>query len=62
MGPGVFPRPTRAGGIGPADGAPSTHLAGVLRPGIHHFVTIGEFAYIAGYSRVHHDVPPFVVR
>jgi UDP-N-acetylglucosamine acyltransferase len=28
--------------------------------GIHHFVTIGEFAYIAGYARVHHDVPPFV--
>ncbi len=28
--------------------------------GIHHFVTIGEYAYIAGYSRIHHDVPPFV--
>jgi UDP-N-acetylglucosamine acyltransferase len=28
--------------------------------GVHHFVTIGEYAYIAGYSRVHHDVPPFV--
>ena len=28
--------------------------------GIHHFVTVGEFAYIGGYSRIHHDVPPFV--
>ncbi len=27
--------------------------------GINHFVTIGEHAYIAAYSRVHHDVPPF---
>ena len=26
---------------------------------IHHLVTIGEFAYIGGYSRIHHDVPPF---
>ncbi|MBC7784721.1 MAG: acyl-ACP--UDP-N-acetylglucosamine O-acyltransferase [Burkholderiales bacterium] len=28
--------------------------------GIHHFVTIGEYAYIGGYARIHHDVPPFV--
>ncbi len=28
--------------------------------GIHHFVTIGEVAFIAGMSRIHHDVPPFV--
>jgi UDP-N-acetylglucosamine acyltransferase len=28
--------------------------------GIHHFVTVGEYAYIAGYARVHHDVPPFI--
>ena len=28
--------------------------------GVHHFVTIGEYAYIAGYARVLHDVPPFV--
>ena len=28
--------------------------------GVHHFVTIGNFAYIGGYSRIHHDVPPFV--
>ena len=28
--------------------------------GVHHFVTIGEYAYIAGYARVMHDVPPYV--
>lgn len=28
--------------------------------GVHHFVSIGEFAYIAGAARIHHDVPPFV--
>lgn len=28
--------------------------------GIHHFVTVGEYAYIAGYARIHHDVPPYV--
>ena len=27
--------------------------------GIHHFVTVGEGAYIAGYARIHCDVPPF---
>ncbi|HZL38532.1 MAG TPA: acyl-ACP--UDP-N-acetylglucosamine O-acyltransferase [Tepidisphaeraceae bacterium] len=27
--------------------------------GIHHFVTVGRHAFIAAYSRVHHDVPPF---
>ncbi|HSU69633.1 MAG TPA: acyl-ACP--UDP-N-acetylglucosamine O-acyltransferase [Tepidisphaeraceae bacterium] len=27
--------------------------------GIHHFVTVGEGAYIGGYSRIHYDVPPF---
>lgn len=26
---------------------------------VHHFVTIGEHAYIAGFARIHHDVPPF---
>ena len=26
----------------------------------HHFVSIGDFAFIGGYARVHHDVPPFV--
>ncbi len=28
--------------------------------GVHHFVSIGQYAYIGGYARVHHDVPPFV--
>lgn len=27
--------------------------------GVHHFVTIGELAFIGGYSRIHHDVPPY---
>ena len=27
--------------------------------GIHHFVTVGESAYIGAYSRIHYDVPPF---
>jgi UDP-N-acetylglucosamine acyltransferase len=27
--------------------------------GVHHFVTIGEYAFIGGYARIHHDVPPF---
>jgi UDP-N-acetylglucosamine acyltransferase len=26
---------------------------------IHHLVTIGEYSFIGGYSRIHHDVPPF---
>jgi UDP-N-acetylglucosamine acyltransferase len=28
--------------------------------GVHHFVTIGDYAYIGGAARIHHDVPPFV--
>jgi UDP-N-acetylglucosamine acyltransferase len=28
--------------------------------GVHHFVSIGDYAYIAGYARIHHDIPPFV--
>jgi len=28
--------------------------------GVHHFVTIGEFAYIGGLTRIRKDVPPFV--
>jgi UDP-N-acetylglucosamine acyltransferase len=28
--------------------------------GIHHYVTIGRFAYLGGAARIHHDVPPFV--
>jgi UDP-N-acetylglucosamine acyltransferase len=28
--------------------------------GIHHYTTIGEYAYLAAAARIHHDVPPFV--
>jgi len=28
--------------------------------GTHHFVTVGDFAFIAAMARVHHDVPPFM--
>lgn len=28
--------------------------------GIHQFVSVGEFAFLGGYSRIHWDVPPFV--
>src|SRR3954466_4717004 len=28
--------------------------------GIHHFVTVGEYSYLAGYAQIHHDVPPYV--
>lgn len=28
--------------------------------GIHHFVTVGDYAYLGGAARIHHDVPPFV--
>ena len=28
--------------------------------GVNAFVTIGDFAYLAGAARIHHDVPPFV--
>lgn len=28
--------------------------------GVHHFVTIGEYSYVAGYARIARDVPPFV--
>lgn len=27
--------------------------------GAHHYVTIGQSAYVGAYSRIHHDVPPF---
>ena len=27
--------------------------------GLHHFVTVGKYAFVAAYSRIHHDVPPF---
>lgn len=28
--------------------------------GCHHFVTIGDYAYVAGLARIRHDIPPFV--
>jgi len=28
--------------------------------GVHHFVSIGDYSYIAGYAQIHHDAPPFV--
>jgi UDP-N-acetylglucosamine acyltransferase len=28
--------------------------------GLHHFVSVGDFAYLAGAARIHFDVPPFV--
>ena len=28
--------------------------------GVHHLVIIGECAFIGGYARIHHDVPPYV--
>ena len=28
--------------------------------GVHHFVTIGDYAYLGGAARIHHDVPPYV--
>ncbi len=34
------------------------HMMGGV--GVHHFVTIGDYAYIGGAARIHHDVPPFV--
>jgi len=27
--------------------------------GVHAFVTLGRNSYVAGYARIHHDVPPF---
>ena len=27
---------------------------------VHHYTTLGDFSYIAGYAQVSHDVPPFV--
>jgi UDP-N-acetylglucosamine acyltransferase len=27
--------------------------------GVHHFTTIGRYAYVGAYARIHHDVPPF---
>ena len=27
---------------------------------LHHFVSVGDYAFIGAYSRIHHDVPPYV--
>jgi UDP-N-acetylglucosamine acyltransferase len=27
--------------------------------GLHHNVTVGRYSFVAGYARIHHDVPPF---
>src|SRR5690606_11382575 len=29
--------------------------------GVHHFATIGSYAFVAGLARVLHDVPPFML-
>lgn len=29
--------------------------------GFHHFVTVGQYAYVGGVSRIVHDVPPYMV-
>jgi UDP-N-acetylglucosamine acyltransferase len=28
--------------------------------GINHFVTVGDYVFIGGAARIHHDVPPYV--
>jgi UDP-N-acetylglucosamine acyltransferase len=28
--------------------------------GVHHFVSIGDYVYVGGAARIHHDVPPYV--
>jgi UDP-N-acetylglucosamine acyltransferase len=28
--------------------------------GVHHFVTFGEYCYVAGVGRIRHDIPPYV--
>lgn len=35
------------------------NIAGVT--GVHHFVTVGQYSYTGGMSRVVHDVPPFML-
>jgi UDP-N-acetylglucosamine acyltransferase len=35
----------------------TVNLAGGV--GVHHFCTVGAYAYIGGYSRITHDAPPF---
>jgi UDP-N-acetylglucosamine acyltransferase len=38
----------------------ASHVNMMGGAGIHHFVTIGDYAYIGGAARIHHDVPPYV--
>jgi UDP-N-acetylglucosamine acyltransferase len=38
----------------------ASHVNMMGGAGVHHFVTIGEYAYIGGAARIHHDVPPYV--
>src|SRR5688572_20182994 len=35
------------------------HVAMMGGAAVHHFCTIGEYAYVGAYSRIHHDVPPY---
>lgn len=35
----------------------TVNLAGCV--GVHHFCSVGKFAYIGAYSRITHDAPPF---
>jgi UDP-N-acetylglucosamine acyltransferase len=36
----------------------SVHIMGGA--GVHHYVTIGDFAYLGGAARIRHDVPPYL--
>jgi UDP-N-acetylglucosamine acyltransferase len=38
----------------------ASHVNMMGGAGVHHFVTIGEYAYVGGAARIHHDVPPYV--
>jgi UDP-N-acetylglucosamine acyltransferase len=35
----------------------TVNLAGAV--GVHHFCTVGDYAYVGAYSRITHDAPPF---
>jgi UDP-N-acetylglucosamine acyltransferase len=28
--------------------------------GIHHYVSVGDYSYLAGYAQISHDAPPYV--
>jgi UDP-N-acetylglucosamine acyltransferase len=38
----------------------ASHVNMMGGAGVTHLVTIGEYAYIGGAARIHHDVPPYV--